>query len=719
MVKILVAVLTFFSCSASYHFVNLEGVAITSVQPGVPFYIVLEVTGNCDSGAFTKIAELFQGARILDRKTQQSIITRNGTTVYKTKLMWQAIADQVGHILCPAATIGDQSIERKELEVAVTGPRKQEHLELEVALQEAYEGQAVPLKLQLVHERHAYDISLHVAACLEKNCIFFPEKSSTVMYEGKAKTTWHGFYYPPAKTTEEVVLPAFSATYKLDERTSSPFAFFSRSTTANHTYFSNAHSICVKKLPCEREMLNGIGQFTDFKAEVNCQKVQNGAYKLLLTLNGQEGALRRAHVPVPESPEFTCYQGAVTYKNDSAEFEYILTAQNSGTFVIPSLIFTYYDPLEKKVKRLATAVQEITSSTEPLQQSPLYILPEEELTREVTEKILVFPDYSSWLYRLSLPWYVVVWCVLVSCFFALLRLIFDTRRGKRIRRRIFLWIYARSLAIKLYLGNHTSSELYHLIRNFLLSVTDAPAGITDNELVKIVAEQEGVPYAQQWFEIVCALCHARYQEKPTTNVQSQGHIRILLNRFPLRILTVVALLFTLPSTAMGPAQQIAKLREQERFCSAYGLSWAEEQIAQIYRSSNRLYSPSLSQKVCGYISHAIPLVLAQLLCIISAWLLAIVGRDGLRFRLLWGLLFLLSSSITAMHWFERNERRGVVDEECALYAGPEERYPKLSMLQSLHEVVIDDEHQDWYHCISPMGRGWLKKEQLVIIESSL
>ncbi len=135
-------------------------------------------------------------------------------------------------------------------------------------------------------------------------------------------------------------------------------------TVDNRTSFS-IPAINVKPLPASGRPENfsgGVGSFQfDVKVNRNAVEVDN-AVSLQISLRGK-GNIKLVDLPVPELPNvFEAYEPKTTqnYKVESStvsgnkSVEYILIPRYAGTFEIPAMEFSYFDPRSGSYKRLTS-----------------------------------------------------------------------------------------------------------------------------------------------------------------------------------------------------------------------------------------------------------------------------------------------------------------------------------------------------------------------------
>lgn len=125
---------------------------------------------------------------------------------------------------------------------------------------------------------------------------------------------------------------------------------------------SNALTFTVKELPQEEpaDFAGGVGQFT-LESSISAQELnQNESLTLKLKLKGK-GNLKLMQLPKIKFPaDFEVYDPKISTKITNTEagqtgsktIEYLVIPRHNGDFEIPSIDFSYFDPVSKSYKSL-------------------------------------------------------------------------------------------------------------------------------------------------------------------------------------------------------------------------------------------------------------------------------------------------------------------------------------------------------------------------------
>ncbi len=160
-------------------------------------------------------------------------------------------------------------------------------------------------------------------------------------------------------------------------------SFFSGVSTVPQQVATQPVTIRVKPLPTPipADFHGAVGSF-DLRSSLSATAVQvNDAITLTITLSGS-GNLNLAGEPVINFPQgIEKYDPKVTVKNSgtssgSKTFEYLLIPRNNGTFEIPPVSYSVFDPQEEKYVTLRTEGYSITVTGTPGQTettAPLFL----------------------------------------------------------------------------------------------------------------------------------------------------------------------------------------------------------------------------------------------------------------------------------------------------------------------------------------------------------
>lgn len=720
-ISIIICFLSITNLTAQYQFYGSDGHALTQVQPGVPFYIVAELPVRTDAQQLIKLGHQIQGARLGEPKTQQSMVHNNGVTTYKTAVTWQAVADELGTVICPAYAGDGSAIELKKLPVTLDAPQAVQKLQVTMGLTQAYEKQAVPFTVTLDHELTAQEVTLHLPVTIEKNCTLMPEKTTQVKMAAGARTTWQGFYYPQLThhKNQELVIPAFSASYTIPQK-HYYFSFFAQQQHATQTIFSAARTMYIKKLPASAQKIQAVGAFD--KLDICApQEVSLGkAGELALILYGEEGALRTAQIALENSEQLNFYAGQTQYFPTHARFQYVINPQKPQENIPFTYIFTYFDPYQEQIKTLEAPCHYFTI-TGDLKEAPTYTLPDQPLQVSSPASEIV---YASPLYHARLPWNIVLLNIVLAVLCALISVVWIYTPVRGSLQTLYGWLYAQWLASKIRWTSGDHRMLYHTMRAFLCKRMGVSVSITDAQLICLIAEHESSTRTQQWEQILLQLqqlsyADLEYHKKISATLVHQ--MSALLRTTPLLIKKYLILfsLIGLSAYATTPADEIAALRVQQCSCSALNYYRIEQRIAQLYAQADVHYVFMAGNTVMRLAMRIVPILFMQIVFILLLWLTLVAVMLQARARVMSACLLalLLSGSILMGSYLEQTRCRGIVRQDVELYAGPDMRYHRIGHAPQLSEGELIGELNGWYAFSYNGVQGWIPQEHIVMIES--
>jgi hypothetical protein len=218
--------------------------------------------------------------------------------------------------------------------------------------------------------------------------------------------------------------------------------FFSSVSTVPRKVTSRPELIRVKSLPDPRpaDFHGAVGSF-DMTSSLSKSEVEvNDAINLIINLKGT-GNLNLAGEPVIHFPQgIEKYDPQVTVRNSGTAtgtktFEYLLIARNTGTFELPPVSYTVFDPQQEKFITLRTEGYTVTvtgKAGEPEATAPVYV-PGEDV-KYLGQDIRFIRNGNGKLSKIALPLvnmtYYWLWYAL-AVFIAALILIL---RRERLRR---------------------------------------------------------------------------------------------------------------------------------------------------------------------------------------------------------------------------------------------------------------------------------------------
>ncbi len=151
------------------------------------------------------------------------------------------------------------------------------------------------------------------------------------------------------------------------------------------TLFSNKLSIQIKDLPKANKPTNFTGAIGQYSLGSNIdhrELMANEAITLKYTISGQGNVDLLPDLNIKFPPDFEVYDPKVSTKTRKNKegisgyktYEYIVIPRSAGTYKIPSVGFSYFDPVKKQYKELTSDSYEIkvTKSNNSNQQNVTY-----------------------------------------------------------------------------------------------------------------------------------------------------------------------------------------------------------------------------------------------------------------------------------------------------------------------------------------------------------
>lgn len=172
--------------------------------------------------------------------------------------------------------------------------------------------------------------------------------------------------------------------------------------------------------------IQAVGQFSKIDASTTVHEIEQGqGFSLKIDLFGQGNLEMIDSLPLSLPENFISYDSGaskIDMSKDCKHFEYIIQAQQPGTYEIPSQIFNYFDPLADHYKTLRTDPLEIviTPSTHTYQ-DPDVVVPEDDFLQEdratlYTYKLLDQKCIHSYYPTISLVWYIFFMKIILLLF---------------------------------------------------------------------------------------------------------------------------------------------------------------------------------------------------------------------------------------------------------------------------------------------------------------
>lgn len=480
---LLTLVLLLMTLSASAQELTITVSAPQSAEAGEQFRIIYVV--NSTDGQFTPPA--FDASFSVSgpqRSTSRNVQWINGsmTSVSTTTLIYYVVATTPGSFLIPPAKFETKKVtvssEEKQIEIlpAGTSPSQApgQSLQSGQSGQEQASGSEVSLRLLL--STHEVYVGQPVTATLKLytrinisgiNELKYPDMKGFLREDIKTPElrsleteVIDGVQYGTGVLQRFMLYPQIAGDIRIDPveitamvqqraNVRDPFFddaffdnFFSSVSTVPRKVTTSLEVIRVMPLPEPRpaDFYGAVGSF-ELSSSLSKSEVEvNDAINLTINLKGS-GNLNLAGEPAIHFPQgIEKYDPQVTVRNSGTAagtktFEYLLIPRNTGTFELPPVSYTVFDPRQKKYITLRTDAYTVTVTGkpgEPESASPAYI-PGEDV-KYLGQDIRFIRNGKGKLSKIALPLvnmtYYWLWYAL-AVFIALMILIL---RRERLRR---------------------------------------------------------------------------------------------------------------------------------------------------------------------------------------------------------------------------------------------------------------------------------------------
>lgn len=250
-------------------------------------------------------------------------------------------------------------------EVAVAKREKQEKstvtVEFELHKKNVVVGEFTPWSARVIYDPYIFEITnVSFPGADRKNFLepFKPQKKREKV-DGRIRETveWSGEYFP--KRVGKIEFKPFSVEYIKRGEDRSQGGVFSMFGVFNqpriHRILSGYNFLFVEPLPPgQRGQVQVVGEFNDFKLDVDRNELQRGdAGTLTLEIKGKGNIhLFQPKLQLPES--LRCYSSGGHSTKEGAIFEYVVQPVRAGSHLIPEQLLTYFDTKTRSYKKLST-----------------------------------------------------------------------------------------------------------------------------------------------------------------------------------------------------------------------------------------------------------------------------------------------------------------------------------------------------------------------------
>lgn len=432
--------------------VTTDGAPVYEISAGVPF--VLELSGDSLSGDVTPVLHNIKPAQILEQGIRRSFSFAGTSQSVDQRVVYTVRIDTPGEFKLGPAEVTLQGITTSSNTVTVTvtagsssfsnAKNNTGLLVLEAGTTSAVVGQEIPITLRLLSPTplaQVQEVKAPVIVDGEIKQWQGPMQSTQVKHNQRYFVyEWRGFLYP--KKAGKLVIPAIKIDYVL---AGDNFFGLMWPLAEVQTEYSNALTLTIQALPESSELVNGVGQFTDFTAAID-KRVAEQTALLMLTLEGTQGLEQVVDLPLQLPAGLKYYTSQVKSEQNKKQFEYVIQALQAGEYVIPAQQFVYFDTRLQSYRKLLTKPLQVRftkGSQQQVQdkQQIAVVDTKKELADHFRSAPLVFLDCASFTATVPvypvIPWWLfitgmllpILWYLSVASIFSKINSFFKKKEG--------------------------------------------------------------------------------------------------------------------------------------------------------------------------------------------------------------------------------------------------------------------------------------------------
>lgn len=383
---LLQASLMYASASVQLFLSDMQGNKISQVEVGVPF-VVQVVAKNIDGARSPEGFSAWSNFSVSSYGTSSSTTIVNGRTSSSKTFNFVLVAQNKGTFQCAPLSIQDSSGKAvlSDPMIIVVGDTAQvvyNHsadqsyvLQTELDKKTVYVGQRVLLKVRFGYKEPFNDLRIMSPEIPGIKQIPQSDKSTSSNFRIENQTFNSQDFvvalYPEQVGT--VMIPEYQASFVPDLYAGTAASLFSLVMHGSSVVQSQRQSLQVKPLPETEEYKNvtAVGSFDsiDFRFAQTQGKVEEGLVaKMKVCGDGNFETMAAPELQLPDG--FHYYEGNSTVQQQSngqlcKEFEWIVQAEQPGTFVIEPQALVYFDPKTEKYKTLQSKSTSITITGTP------------------------------------------------------------------------------------------------------------------------------------------------------------------------------------------------------------------------------------------------------------------------------------------------------------------------------------------------------------------
>ncbi len=362
--------------SVSLSVENSDGYRLKQAQVGVPFVVVVTVTGNVKDLPQPTVAGI-DTLSTAGNNQMVSMSTRiiNGVATYSKKQKFVVVASQEGEYTVGPARIEEEgnSKESSSAKVTVAAQEVSDQIQestdafvkIDFDKKIVYTGESVTLSLRFYYSND----QIRISGVAEPQCDWGKLSALQGPVSGSAELNGRPYRYLewtakvyPEKEGDMVISPIlaqYSAPRKNEGRRSDFefFDFFGGGRQERKTY-SNQLKIKVIPLPEHTPPVKAVGIITSVNAALNSDSAGEGEGVILtVSVTGRE--IEQLQHPTLQLPEnLTSYESNVRSEQGAnsltKNFEYVIQGLALGDYTIPAQELTYFDLEKKEYKTVVT-----------------------------------------------------------------------------------------------------------------------------------------------------------------------------------------------------------------------------------------------------------------------------------------------------------------------------------------------------------------------------
>ena len=404
------------SKSISVSIQNMQQQEIQQAEIGIPFILQIAVD-NLEAIVEPKGLEIAKQCTIQFYGTTQSMSAINGVRTHKVLFTYVVTPDVKGSLELGPVTLTDTNgdvISSEKIIVPVGDIAEPEYLQKQTYLlvadsdtKSVYVGQKVIVYLRFCYTKSFDNLSIENVAINGAHCGYQEQlwqQSNTKVGEHEYSCKQIYFELYPNKLGT-LVVPQFKATF-MPEQTQQQQAFggglFSLLGLSN-TRVIQSYPKGIEVLPLPEsalyENVTAIGQFHKATLTVAQKKGMVGEGIVLKMVVEGDGNLEVVRAPELQLPSgLHCYEGNSSLQRVNQQlsvktFEWIVQADQPGSFEIPVQQFIYFDPVVSKYKHLTSSsvtikIDGVALSKENIQEQEK----QEEVAPQQLEQVLQNPQ---------------------------------------------------------------------------------------------------------------------------------------------------------------------------------------------------------------------------------------------------------------------------------------------------------------------------------------